>query len=104
MFDVLFIYCTMVCVFGSPLIQMCQCWTTFKIYKRKILSSSSSKASEPLINSTYSFFPAPFTIHALHEIMKYRLLLSCICTLDVGLLMGRIALLSPTIIAWLLSH
>jgi hypothetical protein len=88
-----------VCISGSPLIQTCQHWTTFKIYKRKFLSSLSSKASEPLTNSNYSFFPTPFTIYAMHEIMKSRLLLSRICTLDVGLHMGRIALLSPAVIA-----
>jgi hypothetical protein len=37
------------------------------------LSSSSSKGSEPLINSTYSSFLALFTIYAMHEIMNFRL-------------------------------
>jgi hypothetical protein len=37
------------------------------------LSSLSSKASELLINNTYSFFLAIFTICAMHEMMKYRL-------------------------------
>jgi hypothetical protein len=33
----------------------------------------SSKASEPLISSTYSFFIALFTIYAMYEIMNSRL-------------------------------
>jgi hypothetical protein len=73
MFDVLFIYCIVVCVSGSSLIQTSQHWTTFKIFKKKTLSSSSYKASEPFLNSTYSFFLALFTIYVLHEIMNFRL-------------------------------
>jgi hypothetical protein len=45
MFDVLFIYCTMVCVFGLPLIQTCQCRIILKTFKSKTLCSLSSKAS-----------------------------------------------------------
>jgi hypothetical protein len=55
------------------IIQTRRHWIIFKTFKSKILSSLSSKASEPLINSTYSFFLAIFTICAMHEIMKSRL-------------------------------
>jgi hypothetical protein len=60
-------------VFPIVIIQTRRHWIIFKTFKSKILSSLSSKASEPLINSTYSFFLAIFTICAMHEIMKYRL-------------------------------
>jgi hypothetical protein len=69
-----------------------------------ILSSSSSKASEPLINSTYFAFLALFIICAMHAIMNYRLFTFSYLYLDVGLHMGRIALLSPAVIALMLSH
>jgi hypothetical protein len=104
MFDILFIYWTMVCVFCSPLIQTRQRWITLKICKRTILSSWSRKASEPLINSTYSFFLALFTIYVLHEIMNSRLFTFPYLYPRCGLHMGRIALLSPAVIAWLLSR
>jgi hypothetical protein len=42
MFDVLFIYCTMVCVFGLPLIQTCQHRIILKTFKCKTLSSMAS--------------------------------------------------------------
>jgi hypothetical protein len=45
MFDVLFIYCTVVCVLGLPLIQMCRRQIILKTFKSKTLSSLSSKAS-----------------------------------------------------------
>jgi hypothetical protein len=45
MFDVLFIYCTMVCVSGLPLIQTRRRWIIHKTFKSKTLSSLSSKAS-----------------------------------------------------------
>jgi hypothetical protein len=60
-------------VFLVVIIQMRHHWIIFKTFKSKILSSLSSMASEPLINSTYFFFLAIFTICAMHEIMKYRL-------------------------------
>jgi uncharacterized membrane protein len=60
-------------VFLVVIIQMHHHWIIFKTFKNKILSSLSSKASEPLINSTYSFFLAIFTIYVMHEIMNYRL-------------------------------
>jgi hypothetical protein len=108
-------------VFPVAINQTCRCQIIFKTFNSKTLCNLSRKASEPLINSTYSFFLAIFTICAMHEIMRYRLftflymyprcwfacigcLLSRICILDVGLHMGRIALLSPAVIAWLLSR
>jgi hypothetical protein len=45
MFDVLFIYCTVVCVSGLPLIQTHQRRIIHKTFKSKALSSLSSKAS-----------------------------------------------------------
>jgi hypothetical protein len=45
MFDVLFIYCIVVCVFGLPLNQTCQRRIILKTVKSKTLSSLSSKAS-----------------------------------------------------------
>jgi hypothetical protein len=51
----LFIYCIVICYFWLNVNQACRRWTIFKICMNKTLSSSSSKASEPLINSTYSF-------------------------------------------------
>jgi hypothetical protein len=41
-------------VFPVVIIQTRHHWIIFKTFKSKILSSLSSKASEPLINSTYS--------------------------------------------------
>jgi hypothetical protein len=60
-------------VFPVVIIQTRHHWIIFKTFKSKILSSLSSKASEPLISSTHSFFLTIFTICAMHEIMKYRL-------------------------------
>jgi hypothetical protein len=92
-------------VFSVVLNQLRRRWIIFKTFKREALSSLSSKASEPLINSTYSFFLAIFTIYAMHELMNSRLFTpSRICTLDVGLHMGNIALLSPTVLILLLSR
>jgi hypothetical protein len=45
MFDVLFIYCTLFCVFGLPLIQTRRRRIILKTFKSKTLSSLSSKAS-----------------------------------------------------------
>jgi hypothetical protein len=45
MFDVLFIYCIVVCVFGLPLIQTRRRRIILKTFKSKTLSSLSSKAS-----------------------------------------------------------
>jgi hypothetical protein len=67
-----FIYCTVVCVSGS-VNQMRRRWIIFKSFKSETLSNLSRKVSESLINSTYSFFLAIFTICAMHEIMMYWL-------------------------------
>jgi hypothetical protein len=56
MFDVLFIYCTMVYVSGLSLIQTRQHWIIFKICKRKTLSSLSSKASVLDVYCTYLLY------------------------------------------------
>jgi hypothetical protein len=78
-------------------------WIIFKTFKSKTLSNLSSKASEPLINSTYSFFLSIFTIYAMHEIMNSRLF-TLLHYFHVGFYLGRIALLSPSIIALMLSR
>jgi hypothetical protein len=57
-------------VFPIVVIQTCCRWIIFKTSKSKILSSSSSKASEPLNNSAHYFFLALFTIYVMHEIMN----------------------------------
>jgi hypothetical protein len=44
MFDVMFIYCTVVCVSGLLLIQTCQHRIIHKTFRSKTLSSLSSKA------------------------------------------------------------
>jgi hypothetical protein len=54
MFDVLFIYCTVVCVSSLPLIQMCQRRIILKTFKSKTLSSLSSKAS--VLDACCTFF------------------------------------------------
>jgi hypothetical protein len=78
-------------------------WIIFKTFKSKILSSLSSKVSEPLINSTYSFFLSMFTIYAMQEIMNSRLF-TLPHYFHVGFCLGKIALLSPAVIALMLSH
>jgi hypothetical protein len=45
MFDVLFIYCNVVCVSGLPLIQTCRHRIILKTFKTKTLNSLSSKES-----------------------------------------------------------
>jgi hypothetical protein len=60
-------------LFLVAIIPMCRHWIIFKIYKSKVLSSSSSKASEPLNNSTQYFFLTLFTIYAMHKIMNYSM-------------------------------
>jgi hypothetical protein len=90
-------------VFSVIIIQMCRHWIIFKTFKSKILSSLSSKASEPLINSTYSFFLSIFTIYAMQEIMN-SMLFTLPHYFHVGFCLGRIALLSPTVIALMLSQ
>jgi hypothetical protein len=67
-------------------------------------SSIGKKASEPLINSTYSFFLTIFTVYVMREIMNSRLFTFLYLSLDVGLHMGRIILLSPTIISLMLTR
>jgi hypothetical protein len=57
-------------VFLVVVIQTQRRWIIFKTFKINTLSSSSSKASEPLINSAYYSFLALFTIYAMHEIMN----------------------------------
>jgi hypothetical protein len=47
-------------VFPVVIIQTRRHWIIFETFKSKILSSLSSKASEPLIISTYSFFLSIF--------------------------------------------
>jgi hypothetical protein len=47
-------------VFSVVIIQARRHWIIFKTFKSKILSSLSSKAGEPLINSTYYFFLSIF--------------------------------------------
>jgi hypothetical protein len=54
MFDVLFIYCTMVCVSGLPLIQTSRRRIIHKTFKRKTLSSLSSKGS--VLDACYTYF------------------------------------------------
>jgi hypothetical protein len=52
--------CVLWFVFPVVIIQMRHHWIILKTFKSMILSSLSSKASEPLINSTYSFFLSIF--------------------------------------------
>jgi hypothetical protein len=59
--------------FSVVIIQTRHHWIIFKTFKSEILSSLNSKASEPLINSTYSFFLSIFTIYAMQEILNSRL-------------------------------
>jgi hypothetical protein len=47
-------------VYLVVIIQTRRHWIIFKTFKSKILCSLSSKASERLINSTYSFFLSVF--------------------------------------------
>jgi hypothetical protein len=77
-------------------------WIIFKTFKSKILSNLSNKASDPLINSTYSFFLSVFTIYAMQEIMNSRLF-TLPHYFHVGFCLGRVALLSPTVITLMLS-
>jgi hypothetical protein len=56
MFDVLFIYCIMVCISGLPLIQMRRHRIILKTFKSKILSSLSSKASVLDVCCTYFLY------------------------------------------------
>jgi hypothetical protein len=89
-------------VFSVVVNQTRRCWIIFKTFKSKTLSNLSSKASEPLINSTYSFFLFVFTIYEMQEIMNSRLF-TLPHYFHVGFCLGRIALLSPTVIALMLS-
>jgi hypothetical protein len=77
-------------------------WIIFKTFKSKTLSLN-SKASEPLINSTYSFFLSIFTIYAMQEIMNSRLF-TLPHYFHVDFCLSKIALLSPAVIALMLSH
>jgi hypothetical protein len=63
MFDVLFIYCTVVCVSGLLLIQMCRRRIILKTFKSKTLSSLSSMASVFDACSTY-FLYLSIVLHA----------------------------------------
>jgi hypothetical protein len=56
MFDVLFIYYTVVCVSGLPLIQMRRCQIILKTFESKTLSSLSSKASVLDVCCTYILY------------------------------------------------
>jgi hypothetical protein len=76
----------------------------FMIFKNKILSSSSSKASESLINSSYYSFLALFTYYFLHKMMSHIRFTFPYLYRRCWLHMGRIALLSPAVIALMLSH
>jgi hypothetical protein len=78
-------------------------WIIFKTFKSKTLRNLSSKASEPLINSTYSFILSIFTIYAMQEIMNSRLF-TLPHYFHVGFCLGRIALLSLAVIALMLSR
>jgi hypothetical protein len=78
-------------------------WIIFKTFESKTLSNLSTKASEPLINSTYSFFLSIFTIYSMQEIMNSRLF-TLPHYFHLGFCLGRIALLSPAVIAFMLSH
>jgi hypothetical protein len=44
-----------------------------RTFKSKILSSSSSKASEALINSAYYFFLALFNIYFMYKLMSHSM-------------------------------
>jgi hypothetical protein len=50
-----FLFIVLWFVFPVAVIPMCHHWIIFKTLKSKILNSSSSKTSEPLINSAYYF-------------------------------------------------
>jgi hypothetical protein len=89
-------------VFPVVVNQTRRCWIIFKNFTSKTLSNLSSKASEPLINSTYSFY-LYFTIYAMQEIMNSRLF-TLPHYFHVGFCLGRIALLSSAVIALMLSN
>jgi hypothetical protein len=78
-------------------------WIIFKTFESKTLSNLSSKAREPLINSTYYFFLSIFTIYAMQEIMNSRMF-TLPHYFHVGFCLGRITFLSPAVIACMLSH
>jgi hypothetical protein len=78
-------------------------WIILKTFKSKTLSNLSSKASEPLINSTYSFFLSIFYYLCNARILNSRLFTLPHYFMSVFCL-GRIALLSPAVIALMLSH
>jgi hypothetical protein len=56
--------------YWSSLNQSHQYWKIFKIFKNKILSCSSSKAIESLINSTYYYFLALFTNYFMNKMIS----------------------------------
>jgi hypothetical protein len=57
MYYFIYVLCS---VFSVVIIQMRHHWIIIKTFRSKILCSLSSKASESLINSTYSFFLSIF--------------------------------------------
>jgi hypothetical protein len=79
-------YCFLVSYFLVFIIinQSCRRWIIFKTFKRKILSSSSSKASESFINSTYSFL-ALFTYCFMHGMMNPSMFIFHIISCDLRL-------------------
>jgi hypothetical protein len=86
--------------------QMRRRWTIFKIFKSKISSSLSSKASESLNNSIYYSFSS-YNMPACNVNMSptmFTFPYHFLVALVVGLPMGSIVLLSPTIIALVWSH
>jgi hypothetical protein len=102
MFDILFYLCTLVCV-SSVVNQMRRHWIIFKTFKSKILSSLCGRASESLINSTFYSFPALFTYCLMHKMMSHSMFPYFIISCDLRLRTVS-SLLSPAVIASLLSH
>jgi hypothetical protein len=88
-------------VFSVAVNQTRRHWIIFKTFKSNTLSNLSSKASEPLINSTYSFFSIYLLF--MQEIMNSRLF-TLPHYFHVGFCLGRIALLNPAVIALMLSR
>jgi hypothetical protein len=73
-------------------------------FKRKNWSHLSSKASEPFINSIYSFCLTIFTIYAMYEIMNSRLFTFPYQDPRCWFAYGSIALLNPAVLVLLLSR
>jgi hypothetical protein len=72
-------------VFPVVVNQSRQCWIIFKTFKKKILSSLSSKASESLINSVYYFFLSLFINYSMHKMMSHNRFTFSIISCDLRL-------------------